>query len=114
MRNPFEFGRELGTGELVDREDELQVVTDTIRQGGKLFLIGPRRFGKTSILRVAQDQLVEQQAIILRFNAENYPSVEQLIAALIAEAARHLKGTLERKGAQVREFFYCAPSRFIL
>ena len=105
MRNPFEFGRELGTGELVDREDELQVVTDTIRQGGKLFLIGPRRFGKTSILRVAQDQLVEQQAIILRFNAENYPSVEQLIAALIAEAARHLKGTLERKGAQVREFF---------
>ncbi len=105
MRNPFEYGRELGTEELVDREDEVRVVCDTIRQGGKLFLIGPRRFGKTSILRVAQDQLAEQNAIVLRFNAENYPSPEQLIAAIIAEATQQLKGTVERKGEQVRQFF---------
>ncbi len=105
MRNPFEYGRELGTEELVDREDEVRVVCDTIRQGGKLFLIGPRRFGKTSILRVAQDQLAAQNAIVLRFNAENYPSPEQLIAAIIAEATQQLKGTVERKGEQVRQFF---------
>lgn len=105
MRNPFEYGRELGTEELVDREDEVRVVCDTIRQGGKLFLIGPRRFGKTSILRVAQDQLAAHNAIVLRFNAENYPSPEQLIAAIIAEATQQLKGTIERKGEQVRQFF---------
>ena len=70
MRNPFEYGRELGTAELVDREDEVRVVCDTIQQGGKLFLIGPRRFGKTSILRVAQDQLAHENVCILRFNAE--------------------------------------------
>ena len=105
MRNPFEYGRELGTEELVDREAEVRVVCDTIRQGGKLFLIGPRRFGKTSILHVAQDQLAAQNAIVLRFNAENYPSPEQLIAAIIAEATQQLKGTIERKGEQVRQFF---------
>jgi len=43
MDNPFEFGRELGTDELVDRQDEVAAVMDTIRQGAKLFLIGPRR-----------------------------------------------------------------------
>lgn len=105
MKNPFEYGRELGTDELVDRQDELRAVSSTIQQGGKLFLIGPRRFGKTSILRVAADQLSQQQAVILRFNAENYPSVDQLVGAIIADAARQLKGTVERKGEQVRQFF---------
>jgi uncharacterized protein len=105
MKNPFEFGRELGTEELVDREEEIQAVKNTIIQGGKLFLIGPRRFGKTSILRAAQDQLTKQNAVILRFNAENYPDIEQLVAAIISEAARQLKGTVERKGEQLRQFF---------
>jgi hypothetical protein len=43
MQNPFEYGRELGPGELVDREAELAEVRATLLEGGKLFLIGPRR-----------------------------------------------------------------------
>ena len=54
MNNPFEFGRELGTEELVDRDDEVAAVAQTIRQGSKLFLVGPRRFGKTSILKTSE------------------------------------------------------------
>jgi hypothetical protein len=46
--NPFQFGRELGIDELVNREEEVDEVVRTIRQGGKLFLSGPRRYGKTS------------------------------------------------------------------
>ena len=46
MRNPFEFGRELGFSELVDREIEVAEVEEVIRSGRKLFLIGPRRYGK--------------------------------------------------------------------
>ena len=39
MNNPFEFGRELGTEELVDRDDEVAVVVQTIRQRTKPFLV---------------------------------------------------------------------------
>jgi hypothetical protein len=39
MNNPFEFGRELGTDELVDRADLVAAIVQTIRQGSKLFLI---------------------------------------------------------------------------
>lgn len=53
-RNPFEYGRELSAEELVDREEELREITATIRNRAKLFLIGPRRFGKTSLLGVSQ------------------------------------------------------------
>ena len=35
-KNPFEFGRELGIGELVDRNSEVAEVEEVIRTGRKL------------------------------------------------------------------------------
>jgi len=105
ISNPFEYGRELGTGELVDREEELAAVMQTVRQGTKLFLIGPRRFGKTSILKAAEDRLQAGGAVVLRFDAETYPSLDGLVTSLIAAAAKGLKGPVERVGDQVRSFF---------
>jgi uncharacterized protein len=105
MDNPFEFGRELGTNELVDRQDEVAAVIETIRQGAKLFLIGPRRYGKTSILKTAEDRLAGKNAVILRFDAESFPSLDLLVAALIAAAAKNLKGKVERVGEQITKFF---------
>lgn len=105
MDNPFEFGRELGTDELVDRQDEVAAVIETIRQGSKLFLIGPRRYGKTSILKTAEDRLAGKNAVILRFDAESFPSLDLLVAALIAAAAKSLKGKVERVGEEITRFF---------
>jgi len=105
MMNPFEFGRELGSHELVDRETEVASVIQTVLQGSKLFLIGPRRFGKTSILKVAEERLLEQGAIVLRFDAESYPTLDEFATALVAGAARALKGTVEKVGNQIRSYF---------
>ena len=105
MKNPFEFGRELGIEELVDREDEVASVLNTIRDGNKLFLIGPRRFGKTSILRASEDQLYATDAVVLRFDAESYPSLDLLVAGIIAGTAKQLKTGVERAGEQIRKFF---------
>src|SRR5277367_6307924 len=105
MKNPFEFGRELGASELVDREDEVAAVIQAVREGNKLFLIGPRRFGKTSILKAAEDHLKTKPSVVLRFHAESYPTLDFLVAALIAAAAKGLKGRVERVGEQIRSFF---------
>lgn len=105
MDNPFQFGRELGADELVDREEEITEVAATIRQGGKLFLVGPRRYGKTSILKAAEDRLSSEGAVVLRYDAESYPSLDLLIAALISGAAKNLKGGVERAGESIRKFF---------
>ena len=105
MDNPFQFGRELGADELVDREGEIAEVAATIRQGGKLFLVGPRRYGKTSILKAAEDILASEGAVVLRYDAESYPSLDILIAALISGAAQKLKGSVERTGESIRKFF---------
>lgn len=100
-RNPFEYGRELGLDELVDRADELREVAATIRNRAKLFVIGPRRYGKTSLLSAAGEAAMKEGVIVLRFDAEKFESLELLAAALLTGATRALKGPLERTVALI-------------
>lgn len=101
QRNPFHYGRELGSGELVDREPELAEVAATIRNRGKLFLIGPRRYGKTSLLAAAGERARQAGVIVLRFDAEKYETLDLLAQALLTGAARGLKGPLERVAVSI-------------
>lgn len=94
--NPFEYGRELGLDELVDRREEMAAIEAAIRNRGKLFLIGPRRFGKTSVLSAADEAATRQGTVVLRFDAEKYESLELLAEALLTAAARALEGRLDR------------------
>jgi hypothetical protein len=71
----------------------------------KLFLIGPRRYGKTSILRAATDRARARKAVVLRYDAEAYPTLEQLAGRIVGDTAAALTGTLERAGKAMRDFF---------
>lgn len=104
LRNPFEFGGELKASSLIDREQELDQVVRTIENGGKLFLIGPRRYGKTSILAAAEDRLAGSKVAVLRFDAEIYESLGHLAAALLAAAAKELSPTIEKAGDAIKRF----------
>lgn len=105
MRNPFRFGRALASADLIDRQREIGAVAAAMAEAERLFLIGPRRYGKTSILIAASEQATAHGIVVLRYNAEAYPTVDQLVRALIADAAKHLAGPVERAGTQIRRFF---------
>jgi len=104
-RNPFEFGRVLGAEEIIDREEEIQAVRRTIANRGKLFLIGPRRFGKSSVLKAAAELEEREGAVVLRFDAEKYETLDALSRALLLAATRRLEGSWERAAAAVGRFF---------
>src|SRR5258708_13009390 len=97
--NPFEFGGELKASAPIDREQELDLVIRTIENGGKLFLIGPRRYGKTSILAAAEEKLSDSGITVLRYDAEVYESLGHLAEALLACAAKNLLPTLQKPHA---------------
>jgi hypothetical protein len=99
LRNPFEYGRELGRDELVDRKDELRQVVRSLENIGKLFLIGPRRYGKTSLLGAAASVAEDGGTLVLRYDAERYESLDLLAAAVLSGATRRLASTTERAGA---------------
>jgi hypothetical protein len=96
--NPFQYGRELSRDELVDREPELEEIRRVVRNRGKLFLVGPRRYGKTSVLSAAGEEAVAAGARVLRFDAEKYETLELLAAAILTAAARSLRSPVERAG----------------
>lgn len=96
IRNPFEYGRELLAGELVDRRDELATIRRALTNHSKLFLIGPRRYGKTSLLAAAEIEAEAEGAIVLRFDAERFPSLDALAQALLTAAGRRLTTTVEK------------------
>lgn len=103
--NPFQFGRELSGAELVDREDELKTVLRAMEQTGRLFMIGPRRYGKTSILRAASELAEEREIVVLRRDAEAFPTLRQLAESVVAGAADRLIGRIRRAGTKVGKFF---------
>lgn len=105
MENPFEFGRELGANELVNRIEELAVVEQTIESGGKLFVIGPRRFGKTSLLKASADKSIKKDNIILRYNAEAFAQIDDLVKKIIEDSAKLLKSGVEKTGEQIKRYF---------
>ncbi len=105
MDNPFEFGRELGSDELVNRIEELALVKQTINSGGKLFVIGPRRYGKTSLLKASAEKSAGEGNIILRYNAEAFAEIDGLVRKIIEDSARLLKGSVEKTGEQIRRYF---------
>lgn len=105
MENPFEFGRELGADELVNRTEELEIVHETIQTGAKLFVIGPRRFGKTSLLKAAADSAGKNQNVILRYNAESFADTGGLVKKIIEDSAKALSGRVEKIGEQIGRYF---------
>ncbi len=102
QRNPFEYGRELGRDELVDRQEELSLIDAVIRNRGRLFLIGPRRFGKTSLLSAAGEEARERGVIVLRFDAEKYETLEVLSRAILTAGARALRTPIEKAAVLLR------------
>ena len=53
MTNPFVYGEVVPAVSFVDRETELDRLTRDLLAGQKIFLISPRRYGKSSLVRQA-------------------------------------------------------------
>lgn len=103
--NPFNYGRELGPHELADREHEVQEATRVILEGGKLFLIGPRRYGKTSIIRVAELRAIEAGALVLRYDVSAFPGIDVLTARIATDAAAAFAAGTDRVVRVVKNLF---------
>jgi len=105
MSNPFQYGAELKPSQIVNRKQEIRDVTRAVLEGGRVFLVGPRRFGKTAILRAATHAAERTGAVILLLDAEAYPGVDELVRALVTESARLLKGDIAKTGDRIMRFF---------
>jgi uncharacterized protein len=95
MSSPFVYEEPVSSGDLVDREAELATLRDRAGDGRNSRLEGPRRFGKTSLLRTALAAAADDGAIPIEVNflgcvtpADAAERIERAYAAQLDGALR--------------------------
>jgi hypothetical protein len=61
--NPFIYGEIVAAGAFADRDEEYHRLTTDLAAGQKVFLISPRRYGKSSLIRRSLDSLAKERVI---------------------------------------------------
>jgi len=73
-QNPFVYGEVVPGEAFVDRETELDRLTSDLDDGQKVFLISPRRYGKSSLIRHALATLARHGALTVEITVSSYSS----------------------------------------
>jgi hypothetical protein len=90
MKNPFIYGDFVGADFFCDREEEQKALRRDLGDAQKLFLISPRRYGKTSLLKRVLAQLESEDFIAVYidlYRASSLHTFLELYCAAVAEAA---------------------------
>jgi hypothetical protein len=74
MENPFVYGEVVPAASFVDRIDELDRLVRDLASGQKVFLISPRRYGKSSLIRQALRSVARGGALTAEITVSSYSS----------------------------------------
>src|ERR1700690_2940183 len=80
--NPFTFGDLALDEAFTDREDELRELASDMRNGQNVLVYAPRRYGKSSLVPRAAQQVMQRKALVGYCDLMKTPTKERLAAAL--------------------------------
>jgi len=104
-RNPFFFG-EVVTGEnFTDRVNEIKRLTAELRGGHNIFLISPRRYGKTSLIINVLEHLNKEGLFTFYIDLYKVASLRELLEAYAKGAARSCTTRVERFSEFIKDVF---------
>src|SRR5436190_19562010 len=88
MNNPFVYGEVVPTGAFINRVVELDRLVGDLAAGQKVFLISPRRYGKSSLIRQALAAVSRRGALTVEVTVSSFSSyvafLEGYARALVA------------------------------
>ena len=103
MTNPFVYGEIVPPASFVDREDELDRLTRDLLAGQKVFLISPRRYGKSSLVQQALRGGGARRRVDRRRHGQQLQLVRRLPRGLCPGAVWSRDGRRGRAMAWLRE-----------
>ena len=92
--NPFVYGEVVPASAFVGRAEERRRLAVDLASGQKVFLISPRRYGKSSLIRHTFAALARQRIVTLEFTVSSFSSY----VAFLEGYARALAGLESRTG----------------
>ena len=92
MTNPFVYGEVVPSAAFVNRVVELDRLVRDLSEGQKVFLISPRRYGKSSLIRQALSTMAKRGALTIELTVSSFSSyvafLEGYARALVAAETR--------------------------
>jgi hypothetical protein len=95
QENPFVFGEIIDDANFVNRADELSNLVRDLADGQKVFLLSPRRFGKSSLVALALLKLKKRHIHTVNLTVSSYSSYAQFLEKF-AEKVLRAAGPWER------------------
>ena len=103
MANPFLYDRPLPPRDLIDREEELALLTSLADSGQSARLTGPRRYGKTTLLgRLAQTVREEHGFAVATVDLSRATTVSDVVQRIGAAYDEAFTGKLRRTWHSLR------------
>ena len=78
-RNPFIYGEIVERPQFVNREKEIRNLVRDVSDGQKVFLLSPRRFGKSSLVGVVFEALRKRGIHTAMIPVSSYASYSQFL-----------------------------------
>ena len=106
--NPFIFGEIIDDENFVNRKTELTQLVRDLTDGQKVFLLSPRRFGKSSLVAMALLKLKKRHICTVSLTVSSYSSYAQFLEKFAEKVLRaagpweRVKDWVTRFGRQVK------------
>ena len=106
--NPFVFGEVVDDDHFVNRVEELRQLVRDLSDGQKVFLLSPRRFGKSSLVSLALLKLRKRHIRTVSLTVSSYSSYTQFLEKFAEKVLRaagpweRVKDWVTRFGRQVK------------
>lgn len=103
MRNPFIFGEVVTGSDFADRKDEITSLLQDLKDGEKIFLISPRRYGKTSLIVNTLEKLKKEGLYTIYIDLYKATSLHKLLELYAREIALKVETKVERAISLIKE-----------
>ena len=102
--NPFKFGSIVSGKYFYNREDELLRIKNTLAGGNNITLYAPRRYGKSSLVKKALEELANEGFVTVYLDFMSIYSRETFIVNYAKEIANSQKTSLEKTVQKIAKF----------
>jgi len=104
MTNPFKYGTVVSGNDFADRENELKELINKLNENVRIFLLAPRRYGKTSLIKSALVRLKKKGFLIAYIDLYWASSSDQFLELYASSVMRASRSIARRAVRFMKDF----------
>ncbi len=96
MKNPFQYGGIVSGPYFADRTDEIKELTREMENNNRVFLVSPRRYGKTCLLHHLIQRLEKDGMACAYLDLNAFPDLRSFAGAMTSTTTKALESNTDR------------------